>query len=209
MRCFLRWASGDSAIVVAHLPRRAAIAERFGPANPTPVQDERVGGERPHCFRERGTQLRFNFDWVGSRRDAQAPSDAQDVAIHGESWNAERVAEHDIRRFAPDTWQGGEQAHLSRLFPVVLMTSACAMPTRAFDSGGRPCGENQRLQIGGCRGRERSGIRIALEQRRRDEIHPVGRLRRENFRDQQLERVTKVQLRRRIRVMRRQRSDDL
>ena len=58
-----------------------------------------------------------------------------------------------------------------------------------------PARLDHRLELGGLGGRERRGVGILREQRRRDRIdHLVGRLRRQDGRDQQLIRTVVVEL---------------
>ena len=78
------------------------------------------------------------------------------------------------------------------------------MPISDFDFGAEEPGRvNLRLELAGVAFASAGGVGIALEQRRRDHVHAlVGRLRRQDRRHQQLERVPVVQLGVRVRMLR-------
>ena len=77
---------------------------------------------------------------------------------------------------------------------------------RAEETGG----VNLRLELRRRRLRERARVGIALEQRRRDQVHAlIGRLRREDRRDQQLEGVAVVELGVGVRMLRLERVEDV
>ena len=95
--------------------------------------------------------------------------------------------------------------------PPCVATSACAMPMSAFDFARKKpvewiCGSS----CLGRRFRERARVGVALEQRRRDQVDArVGGLRRQDRRDEQLERRPVVQLGVGVRVLRLEPIEDL
>src|SRR5580765_2500148 len=54
----------DQPEVVAVIPHRALVAERFGPADAPAVEDQRIGSARPALGRHRGRQLLLDDDGV-------------------------------------------------------------------------------------------------------------------------------------------------
>src|SRR3954465_15013383 len=55
--------------------RGASLAERLGPADAAPVQNQDVRGSRPVLWRKRGSQLLFDGLGIIGFRDAQAVGD--------------------------------------------------------------------------------------------------------------------------------------
>ena len=69
--------------------------------------------------------------------------------------------------------------------------------------------DDQLFELRRLRLHQRARIGVALEQRRRHQVHPrIGRLRRQHRRRQQLERRPVVELGVGVRMLRRQRVDD-
>src|SRR5262245_15262857 len=81
-------------IVVAVIAHGALVAERLGPADPSPMEDLHVRGQRPHRRRQCATELRFDGLGIVAFSDADPVRDTEDVAVNRQSWNPEGVAEH-------------------------------------------------------------------------------------------------------------------
>jgi hypothetical protein len=175
------------------------------------VQDQRVGHQRPLLRREDRAQLLFDDYGIVRFRDTDAVGDAQNMTIDGEARHAQRVAQDDIGGLAPDTGELDEILHARRDFAVVLLHE------RARHSGERlrfhpeeAGGLNLGLELRCRRLRQRAGVRISREERRRDLVDAlVGALRRQDRRDEQLVGVAEVKLGERARMLTLELFEDL
>ncbi len=128
--------------------------------------------------------------------DADASGDAEDVSIHRQSRDAERVAKDDVGGLAAHAGQLHQFVHRPRHFAAMRVDDLGRHPEQRARLGAEEtCRLDLRLEFVGGRPGERRGVGVALEQGRRDLVHPlVSALRREDGRDQQLIRVLEVQL---------------
>ena len=147
---------------------------------------------------QRRAQLRL--DLLGRRRlgDADPVGDPQHMPIDRQAGHAQGVAEHDVRRLAADAGQRRQRVHVGRHLAAVRAEQGLRHAQEHLgllpeEAGG----DDLRLELRGRRRGEPLRIGIALEERRRDLVHArVRRLRREDRRDEQLERRREVELRR-------------
>jgi len=132
------------------------------------------------------------------------------MSIDREPWYAKRMTQHYVRGLAANTRQFREQIHVGRHLAAVLGDERLGHTDQGFgllskEAGGLDLLFERRLARGG----ERRRVRILCEQRRRHHVHPrIGRLRRQDRRDEQLERVAVVELRVRIGMLLGQCFDD-
>jgi hypothetical protein len=84
------------------------------------VQDQRVGRQRPVFGRHRLTQLLLDDLGILRPGNPESIGYAKHVAIDGQAGDAERMAEDNVRRLAPDTRQLHEIVHRRRYFTAVL-----------------------------------------------------------------------------------------
>src|SRR5581483_3762574 len=201
----------DQAIVVAAVANGALVAQRFRTADTAPVQDQRVGRARPPLFRQRLAQLLLDEDRIVALGDADPVRDAEDVPIHRQPGDAERVAEHDVRRLAAHARQLDELVHVGRHLAAMLGDESLRHAEQRLRlRAKKPGGVDQRFELRRRRLRERLRVRIFLEQHRRDQVDArVGRLRRQDRRDEQLERVPVMQLGVGVGMLRLERIEDL
>ena len=89
--------------------------------------------------------------------------DAQHVAVDRQAGNAERVAEDDVRRLAPDAGQLDERLHRVRHLAAVLVDERLRHAEQRLRFGAEETGGmNLRLELGGrgLRQRARVGYRL-------------------------------------------------
>ena len=110
-----------AAVVVAVVADDALLAERLRLADAAAVQDQRVGRPRPLRRRHRSAELLLDDLGIVRPRDADPVRDAQHVPIDRQSGDAERVAEHDVRRLAADARQLDERVHRRRHLAAVSL----------------------------------------------------------------------------------------
>ena len=78
--------------------------------------------------------------------------DAQDVAIDRQAGNAQRMAEHDVRRLASDARELDERLHRVRHFAAVVLDERARHAHQRFGFRSEEAGRvNQRLQLFGRR----------------------------------------------------------
>ncbi len=155
------------------------------------MKDQCVRYHRPLARRQRRGNLFLDLDWIRGLCDPQTIGDANHVSVDRESRNSQGVPEHHIGSLAPDTGQlnecfhpGWHQAGMARL--------ECR---RDLDESPRLLPkEPGRLYQGfdiadGCTG-QLARVAVFLEQARCDLVHTlVGRLGRQDRRDEELERT--------------------
>jgi hypothetical protein len=132
------------------------------------------------------------------------------VAIDGQAGHAQRVPEDDIRRLSSHARQRDEVVHRARDFARVAFDHLSRHPDkRSRLRAEEPRRLDLRLELRGRGSRERSRVRIAGKQRRRDLVDAlVGTLRRQDRGDQELVGVGEVQLGISIRMLRGERRHD-
>ena len=108
------------------------LAQRTRLADAAAVKDQRVGGDGPFRGRHRRAQLLLDDLRIVPRRDPDPVRHAEHVAIDGQSWHAEGMAEHDVRGLAADAGQL-TSASIVAGCPGCGSTTAVAMPTSDFD----------------------------------------------------------------------------
>ncbi len=169
----------------------APIAQRLRPADAAAVQDQRIGRARPSFRRQQRAQLRLDGHGIVRTNQTDPVGDAQHVAIDRQAGHAERVAEHDVGGLASDAGQL-RRVRPSRPAPrrhgVRRARAPCrrSAPRLHPEEAGGAESAARALRVGA---RQRRGVRIAREQRRRDLVHArVGALRGQDRRDEQLER---------------------
>ncbi len=166
------FAGDHEAVVVALVANETLIAQRFRTADAAAVQNQRVGGSRPPFRRHRLAQLLFDDDRIVRFGDADAIRDAEDMPIHRQSRNAERVPEHHVRGLAPDTRQRDQRLHRRRHLAVVRFDERLRHADDRSSLRAKEAGRvNQRLDVRMLRVRQRAGVGIACEERRRRQIH--------------------------------------
>jgi len=152
------------------------------------VKNQGVGRSRPFLRRHRGAELLFDDLRFVRLGNADPVRDAKDVAIHGQARDAKRMAEHDVGRLSADARELDQFVHGGWDLAVMFVDDGCGHSNkrprfRAEEAGGL----NLRLEFVSRCARERTRIRIPLEQRRCDLIDAlVGALRRQDRRNEQL-----------------------
>ena len=94
------------------------------------------------------------------------------MPIDGEPRHAERVAEDDVGGLAADAGKRGERVHVGRNISAVLLDEGARgaddrFRLRAEEAGG----VNLRLEVFRRGLRQRRGVGIAREERRRHQVH--------------------------------------
>ena len=178
------------------------------------MEDQRVGRAGPTVGRRSSgacrRQLLFDGDRVVRSGDAEPVRHAQDVAIDREARDAQGMAQHDVRGLAPDAWERHERVHVGWHVAGVTRDkcSRCAHEVPGFhpvEAGWLDEG----LEILGLGFRQRRGIRVVREERRRDLVHAAVRaLRGEDRRGEQFEWRSKVEFGRGVGVLRFQAIED-
>ena len=130
-----------------------------------------------------------------AQRQSKPVSNPKNVRVDSECRTVKGDGEHDGCRFAADSGQRFKLFAFLRHAAAVLLDE-CARridDILGFDSK-EPAGLDDRLHIRRlCRG-ERTRIGIAREQKRRGQVYALIRaLRRQNDRDEQLERIAVIQ----------------
>jgi hypothetical protein len=174
------------------------------------VKNLHVGRERPHLLRQGGAKLLLDFHGVVAFCDADPIGDAQHMAVDGKARHPQRMAEHDVRRFSADAGQLRQQLHVRGHFTTVVSDEALRGSDECFpfliEKSRRP---DEWFEIGRRRVGECTRIGVLLEERGRHHVHAhVGRLRGEDGRHQQLERVPIMQLRIGVRMLLRECFND-
>jgi hypothetical protein len=125
------------------------------------------------------------------------------VSIDGQPRHSERMTEDDIRRFASYSGEPGERFHVSRdLTAMFSDQGARHSQQRLRLLAEETCRNDLLLECGLPGARERLGVGISRKECGSDHVHArIGRLRRENCRDEQLERVAIVKFGIGVRVL--------
>src|SRR5262245_22682109 len=93
------------------------------------------------------------------------------MAIDGEARNAERVTEHDVRRLAADARQSGQLVHVrGHLTAVPLDEPARHAHEAARLHAEKPRRDDLWLELLWFLLRQRRGVRISREERRRYDV---------------------------------------
>jgi len=140
--------------------------------------------------------LLHNFGILGSR-DSDPIRDAEHVTIDGKAGDPECVSEDDVGGFASDPRKTDQFAHRARdLTPMFLDDFGGHSEKRSGLRTEEPGGLDLRLEFIGGGLCERGGVRISLEERRRDPIDAlVSALRRKDGRNEQVVRCREIQFR--------------
>ena len=164
-----------------------------GVADPAAVEDQPVAHDRPLLARDQGGQVGLDLDRILLLGQLHAPREPPDMGVDGDARDPERVTEDDVGGLASDARQFHQLIEPPRHLAAVRSParprdpSARALLGRIRAAGGcppapsgRPPRRPRRRDSGGT---ARSGL-----------VHPlVGRLRRQDGGDQQLERGGEVQ----------------
>lgn len=188
--------------------RRAVPGDRAGRAvrlarvaGPPPVEDQPVAEQGPLGARDQRRDVLLDLDRVLLGGPAEPAGEPAHVGVHRDAGDAERVAEHDVRRLAADAGQRHQVLQPGRHLAVEPLDQR---PSEALQRAGlgaeEPGGSDEVLELGRVGARVARGVRVAGEQRRRDLVDPhVGGLRGQHRRHQQLERGAEVELAPRVR----------
>jgi hypothetical protein len=186
------------------------MAQGFRFANPAAVQNQRIGCGGPLVGRKRGTKMLLGNLRVFTLCDPKAIGDPNYVPIDWEARHAKRVAEHDIRRLSPDTWQHDQFFHRRRYRTGVMCDERrrhCR--ERPGFRAKEPGRFDERFDLLRRSARQRLRIGIAGEEIGGDLVDArVGALCRENRSDKQLKGIPKVQLGERRRMLLLEDRDD-
>jgi hypothetical protein len=158
------------------------------------VEDEQIGRAGPPFGRDQRAQPGFHLHRIVDMHEAQAIGDAQDVPIHGQARDAERVPEHHIGGLAADAREFCQGVHVGRhLSAMPLDEPTCHAHQRPGLLPEEPRRLDGRFELREVCAGQRVRVGIPLEQRWGDDVDPAIRgLRLEDSRDQQLERVAEV-----------------
>src|SRR5439155_24916635 len=91
--------------IFAIVLHRAFGTQRLGSANPPAVQNQRIRRPGPSRLRKFSAELLFDGFRIVAFGDANPVGDSKHVPIDRKPWDAERVAEHDVRGLSSDTGQ--------------------------------------------------------------------------------------------------------
>ena len=89
----------------------AAVAQRTRLADPPAVKNQRVRRVGPQRRWQGCAELFFRDLRMFRPRDAQAVGDSKDVAVDRQPRYTQRVAEHNVCRFAANTGKPNEVVH--------------------------------------------------------------------------------------------------
>src|ERR1017187_3370028 len=184
--------------------KRAAFAPwAAGGADAAPMLDERVADPGPAVPRNDAVEVPLSFHRVRLARPAETAREAPDMRVHDDSvGRSPDVPEDDVRGLASDAGQGVKGLHRSRDLAAVLLDERL----RHAAQGLRLRVEKARrtddvLEGAGRRRRERGGVGEAPEDLGSHLIHArVRALRREDGRDEELERTPEIERARGVRV---------
>ena len=102
--------------------RTAGAVGPLGLADSATMEDEKVGNEGPFLSGNDATELLLNLVLLIALREAQPVGQSGDVGVHGDPLvDAERVAEHDVGRLAPDAGKYDQRLHGSGYLPAMLL----------------------------------------------------------------------------------------
>jgi hypothetical protein len=180
-------------------------------AAPPSVPDQQMREKRPLLARNDFHKVALDFYRIGFYREPEPLGQSRDVRVHSNSdVDAERVPEDHVRGFASYAAEVNQLLHRFWNLAAVLFNERAAARLNIFrfvaiKSGGF----DVLLQFGKIRIREILGGTIFFEQIRRDNIHAfVGALSGQDSRDQQFERIRKIQFAMRVGISFAQRGDN-
>jgi hypothetical protein len=175
------------------------------------VPDEPVAEQQPVFLRQQFHQREFDFFRRPLRDQSEPVRKPHRVRVHDDADDhAERVAEDDVRRLAPDAVELDQFLHRARHFATVMLDEFAAaildvLGLAAEKSGGL----DELLQFRARRVRKICRRAVFFEQFRRDEVDALVRaLRGKDNGDEQLERVRVSQLAVRVGISLLETGDD-
>ena len=148
------------------------------------------------------TWLSYPAGMLPGARLLDAPP--EHMTVDGQSRHSKRMAQHDVRRLAADTWQRDERVQVGRdLAPMLVEEHVGHADDRLRLLPKEPGLEDQPFDFDRHSRRQCTGVGVLREQRRRDHVDSqIGGLRREDCGYEQLEGVAVVQLSVGVRMLR-------
>ena len=175
-------------------PARAA-GGLAGVADPAAVKDQPVAHDRPLLARDQRGQVGLDLDRILLLGQLHAPRQPAHVGVHGDARDAERMAEDDVGRLAPDARQLDQIVELAGHLTAVTLRERGPQTDQRLGLGAEESeGPQKVLQLGPFGPRVGGRIGVAGEQPWGVLVDPlVGGLSRKNGRYQQFQWRCEVQ----------------
>ena len=176
--------------------KHTLVASRpAGVAHPPPVLDEPQREPAPLLRRHQRVQVVLDGDRIGLAREAKPARQPSDVGVDRQPGKIECHRTHDVARLATDARQRHQVVEIARDLAVEAFFDRLRHAEQAAGLGAEEAGGADELLDPRRVGAGEIGRRRILgEQRRGHHVHAlVGRLRRENRRDEQLVRIRMIE----------------